>query len=94
MLLPMQSRLLRSVASVEKLESKPRRLSLKAFVPACVLREGARPLQRSRETGSWILTATPDQRANGTDRLAEEFRDGVRLRFGLLPSFLPHPYHG
>jgi hypothetical protein len=48
----------------------------------------ARRLQRSRETGTWI-TATPD-RLNGTELLAEEFRDSLRLRFGLLSSFLPH----
>jgi hypothetical protein len=47
----------------------------------------ARRLQRSRETGTWI-TATPD-RLNGTELSAEEFRDSLRLRFGLMPSFLP-----
>ncbi len=52
----------------------------------------ARRLQRSRETGSWI-TATPD-RLNGTELSAEEFRDSLRLRFGLLPSFLPHRCDG
>ena len=52
----------------------------------------ARRLKRSRETGSWV-TATPN-RDNGTDLSAEEFRDGVRLRFGLLPSFLPHRCDG
>jgi hypothetical protein len=48
----------------------------------------ARRLQRSRETGAWI-TATPD-RLNGTELSAKEFRDSLRLCFGLLPSFLPH----
>jgi hypothetical protein len=52
----------------------------------------ARRTQRSRETGAWI-TATPD-RLNGTDLSAEEFRDSLRLRFGLLPSFLPHRCDG
>jgi hypothetical protein len=52
----------------------------------------ARRLQRSRETGLWI-TATPD-RLNGTELSAEEFRDSLRLCFGLLPSFLPHRCDG
>ena len=51
-----------------------------------------RRLLRSRETGTWI-TATPD-RLNGTELSAEEFRDSLRLRFGLLPSFLPHRCDG
>jgi hypothetical protein len=52
----------------------------------------ARRVQRSRATGMWI-TATPD-RLNGTELSSEEFRDSLRLRFGLLPSFLPHRCDG
>jgi hypothetical protein len=52
----------------------------------------ARRLRRSRETGTWI-TATPDK-LNGTELSAEEFRDSLRLRFGLLPSFLPQRCDG
>ena len=51
-----------------------------------------RRLLRFKETGAWI-TATPDW-LNGTELLVEEFRDSLRLRFGLLPSFLPHRCDG
>jgi hypothetical protein len=42
---------------------------------------------RDRETGAW-LTAMPD-RLNGTDLSADEFRDSLRLRLGLIPTSLP-----
>ena len=44
-------------------------------------------LHRSKATGSW-LTTMPN-RLNGTELSAEEFRDSLRLRFGVLPKGLP-----
>ena len=46
-----------------------------------------RRMLRATETGAW-LTAMPD-RLNGTELSAEEFRDSLRLRFGLTPLGLP-----
>lgn len=43
-------------------------------------------MKRSCETGIWV-TVMPST-ANGTELSAEEFRDGVRLRFGLTPGNL------
>jgi hypothetical protein len=42
---------------------------------------------RSKEIGAW-LTAMPDT-LNGTELSADEFRDSLRLRFGLQPTSLP-----
>ena len=42
---------------------------------------------RSRETGAW-LTTMPNL-LNGTELSAEEFRDSLRLRYGLTPRALP-----
>jgi hypothetical protein len=42
---------------------------------------------RAKETGAW-LTAMPD-RLNGTELSAAEFRDSLRLRFGLVLLGLP-----
>ena len=47
----------------------------------------ARRMDRARETGAW-LTAMPDT-LNGTVLAAEEFRDSLRLRYGLTPTSLP-----
>ena len=49
-------------------------------------------LKRSKRTGTW-LTLLPN-RLNGTDLSATEFRDGIRLRFGLVPLALPHRCDG
>lgn len=53
---------------------------------------GKRRLDRATKTGAW-LTATPD-RLNGTDLSSAEFRDSLRLRFGLTPNSLPHRCDG
>jgi hypothetical protein len=46
-----------------------------------------RRMLRAKETGMW-LTATPN-RLNGTELSADEFRDSLRLRLGLVPLALP-----
>jgi hypothetical protein len=46
-----------------------------------------RRIERSKHTGAW-LTTMPSI-LNGSDLSAEEFRDGLRLRFGLTPNALP-----
>ena len=46
-----------------------------------------RRMQRSRATGAW-LTAMPDT-LNGTELSTDEFRDGLRLCYGLVPISLP-----
>ena len=51
------------------------------------LEKSPRCLDRSRECGSW-LTTMPNT-FNGTVLSAEEFRDSLRLRFGLQPKGLP-----
>jgi hypothetical protein len=52
----------------------------------------SRPLEkrrivRSATTGAWLSTLP--SLLNGSDLSDEEFRDGVRLRFGLTPTSLP-----
>ncbi|KAI2494156.1 hypothetical protein MHU86_20388 [Fragilaria crotonensis] len=52
----------------------------------------SRPLEkrrivRSAATGAWLSTLP--SLLNGSDLSDEEFRDGVRLRFGLTPTSLP-----
>eukprot|EP00957_Ditylum_brightwellii_P188392 14341861-Ditylum_brightwellii.AAC.1 len=44
-------------------------------------------LERTKNTGAW-LTVVPD-RLNGTELSAEEIRDNLRLRYGLVPGRLP-----
>jgi hypothetical protein len=46
-----------------------------------------RQMLRAKETGTW-LTTTPD-RLNGTELLADEFQDSLRLRLGLALLNLP-----
>jgi hypothetical protein len=46
-----------------------------------------RQMLRAKEAGTW-LTTMPN-RLNGTELSAEEFRDSLRLRFGLQPTSLP-----
>jgi hypothetical protein len=52
----------------------------------------SRRMLRSRETGAW-LTTMPDG-LNGTVLSVDEFRDSLRLRFGLTPASLPHTCEG
>jgi len=49
-------------------------------------------LLRAQKTSAW-LTATPD-RLNGTELSEEEFRDSLRLRYGLRPNNLPQQCDG
>ena len=49
-------------------------------------------MERSTMTGSW-LTTMPNT-LNGTELAADEFRDNLRLRFGLTPASLPHRCEG
>ena len=49
-------------------------------------------LNRARKSGAW-LTLTPD-RINGTELSEEEFRDSLRIRFGLQPKHLPNRCEG
>jgi hypothetical protein len=46
-----------------------------------------RRIARSAATGAWLSTLP--SLLNGSDLSAEEFRDGVGLRFGLTPTSLP-----
>jgi len=46
-----------------------------------------RQANRAKSTGAWI-TAMPDT-LNGTVLSSEEFRDSLRLRYGLLPNAMP-----
>jgi hypothetical protein len=46
-----------------------------------------RRIKRSSATGAW-LTTLPNL-LNGSDLSTEEFRDGLRLRFGLKPTAMP-----
>jgi hypothetical protein len=46
-----------------------------------------RRIKRSTECGSW-LTAMPS-RLNGTELSALEFRDALRLRYGIVPTSMP-----
>jgi len=57
----------------------------------CSLAERRR-IQRSTSTGGW-LTVTPSD-ANGTTLAANEFRDGLLLRYGLRPHNLPERCDG
>jgi hypothetical protein len=52
----------------------------------------SRRMRRSKETGAW-LTLTPNT-LNGTELSEEEFRDNLRLRFGLQPLSLPEECDG
>jgi len=51
-----------------------------------------RRLKRSCQTGSW-LTITPN-RMNGTLLSADEFRDSLRIRYGLVPLHLQQECDG
>ena len=51
-----------------------------------------RTVERARETGSW-LSVTPTA-VCGFELSAQEFRDGLRLRYGMLPQKLPEKCDG
>jgi hypothetical protein len=55
---------------------------LQANLPAA-----KRRIKRSASTGAWLNTLP--NRLNGSELSAEEFRDGIRLRYGMLPNAMP-----
>jgi hypothetical protein len=61
-------------------------------IQAAASQMAARRMERAKLTGSW-LTVMPDK-LNGTVLSAEEFRDSLRLRFGLVPASLPSRCNG
>jgi hypothetical protein len=73
-----------------RLKDEDRKLGL--IIDSSSSKQVARRMERAKETGAW-LTATPD-RLNGTELSAEEFRDSLRLRFGLSPLSLPQRCEG
>jgi hypothetical protein len=60
---------------------------LLSVIKAAASQMAARRMERAKLTGAW-LTVMPDK-LNGTVLSAEEFRDSLRLRFGLTPTSLP-----
>jgi hypothetical protein len=54
--------------------------------------QAKRRIRRACESGQWL--SVKPSRLNGTALSAEEFRDNVRLRFGLLPQQLPEKCDG
>jgi hypothetical protein len=75
----------------QRLRKKSGQASL-AAVSAAAPKATQRRLSRARETGAWI-TSMPDS-LNGTVLSAEEFRDSLRLRYGLKPHALPESCDG
>ncbi|KAI2507264.1 hypothetical protein MHU86_7100 [Fragilaria crotonensis] len=78
-------------ASRGRLAAKANRSRVRASRLEALL-ASSRPLEkrrivRSAATGAWLSTLP--SLLNGSDLSAEEFRDGVRLRFGLTPASLP-----
>jgi hypothetical protein len=69
-------------------EAQTRFLELQKAVSA----GDARRMLRAKGTGAW-LTAMPST-LNGTELSVDEFRDSIRMRFGLTPSSLPHRCEG
>ena len=49
-------------------------------------------LHRATRNGAW-LSALP-HRLNGTEFSPEEFRNNLRLRYGLMPQDIPATYDG
>ncbi|KAI2498783.1 hypothetical protein MHU86_15686 [Fragilaria crotonensis] len=78
-------------ASRGRLAAKASRSRVQASRLDAIL-ASSRPLEkrrivRSAATGAWLSTLP--SLLNGSDLSDEEFRDGVRLRFGLTPTSLP-----
>jgi hypothetical protein len=78
----------RRTAAEERLAAKNRQKDDNDFNLTNILSTATpmdkRRIKRSKSTGAW-LTTMPNL-LNGSDLSAEEFRDGVRLRFGLTPK--------
>ena len=49
-------------------------------------------LRMATRNGAWISAAP--HRLNGTELSREEFRDNLRLRYGLMPQDIPATYDG
>jgi hypothetical protein len=83
----------RRTAASSRIDAKTRQTESKEDAIATILQNAPpltkRRIKRSKSTGAW-LTTLPN-RLNGSDLSAEEFRDGLRLRYGLLPTALPPP---
>jgi hypothetical protein len=71
---------------IRKEKDKAEEAALQALC-AAARPTAARRMNRSKETGAW-LTAMPST-LNGTELSEDEFRDNIRLRFGLPPLSLP-----
>ena len=67
-------------------------IDLETIIRETTSKVGKLRLKRATKTGAW-LTAMPD-RLNGTELAADEFRDSLRIRFGLLPLSLPKQCDG
>jgi hypothetical protein len=81
----------RKTAASNRINAKTRQTESKEDALATILQNAPpltkRRIKRSKTTGAW-LTTLPN-RLNGSDLSAEEFRDGLRLRYGLLPTAMP-----
>jgi hypothetical protein len=75
----------------QRLRKEKEQASLKVLLAAASQAQSRR-LTRAKETGPW-LTAMPDT-LNGTVLTADEFRDSLRLRYGLKPLALPDSCDG
>ena len=86
------------IAASKTAKQAHRKVRLKAvedqlkLICAAESRVNVRRITRSKECGSW-LTTMPDT-LNGTDLEADEFRDALRLRYGLAPTNLPQQCEG
>ena len=56
------------------------------------VRQDKNRLHRETRNGAW-LSAVP-HRLNGTELSLEEFRDNLRLRYGLMPQDIPATCYG
>jgi hypothetical protein len=83
----------RRTAANSRQDAKIRQKESKEDALATILQNAPplvkRRIKRSKSTGAW-LTTLPN-RLNGSDLSAEEFRDGLRLRYGLSPTAMPPP---
>ena len=81
----------RLLRAKKKLHDADLEASLKPIVDAAT-QTAARRMTRSRQCGAW-LTTMPDT-VNNTDLTKEEFRDSLRIRYGLEPLNIPSKCDG
>ena len=86
-----------SAASTARRAIRKRRVTAQDARFGALLSAAERPstkrrMERSARTGAWITTMP--SLLNGTDLSADEFRDSLRLRYGLVPTGLPHRCDG